>query len=46
MTENMIDASMMGGWLMSGIGFLVILVLFLAAAVMVKYLFFSGRRDG
>ena len=46
MTENMMDASMMGGWLMSGIGFLVILVLLLAAAVMIKYLFFGGRRDG
>ena len=46
MTEYMIDASMMGGWLMSGIGFLVVLVLLLAAAVMVKHLFFSGRRDG
>ena len=46
MTENMMDASMIGGWLMSGIGFLVVLVLLLAAVVMVKYLFFSGRRDG
>jgi hypothetical protein len=43
MTENMMDAGMMGGWLMSGIGFLVILVLLLAAAVMVKYLFFGGQ---
>ena len=46
MTENTMDTSMMGGWLMSGIGFLVVLVLLLAAAVTVKYLFFGGRRDG
>jgi hypothetical protein len=48
MTENTMDASMMGGWLMSGSGsgFLFILVLLLAAAVTVKYLFFGGRRDG
>jgi hypothetical protein len=43
MTESMMDGNMMGGWPMSGIGFLVILVPLLAAAVMVKYLFFGGQ---
>ncbi len=45
MTNNMMDGSMMGGWFMGGLGILIAIVLLLATAALIKYLFFSGRRD-
>ena len=41
----MMDGGMMGGWLMSGLGILVIVVLLLAAAALIKYLFLTGSRN-
>ncbi len=46
MHESMMNGGMMGGWLMAGVGTLVIAVLLLSAAALVKYLFFGTRRDG
>ena len=40
MINNMMDGSMMGG-----IGILIFLVALLAAAALIKYLFFGTRRD-
>lgn len=43
----MMDGKMDCGWMMWGMGLvslLVIVVLILAAAALVKYLFFSGRK--
>ena len=34
-----------GGWLMSGTGLLLFVVLILAAAALLKYLFFADRGD-
>lgn len=36
---------MMGGWLMMGLGILVVVLLVLAIAALIKYLFFDRRRD-
>ena len=54
MTNNMMDGStidcsmmggwFMGGWFMGGLGILTAVVFLLAAAALIKYLFFSGRR--
>ncbi len=46
MSNMMMDSGMMGGPLMGGLGILVLVVLLLAAAALIKYLFFSERRDG
>lgn len=42
MMQGMMDSGF-GGWLMMGAGFLVFVVLILAAAALIKYLFFAGR---
>ncbi|MDA1089805.1 MAG: hypothetical protein O3A85_05775 [Proteobacteria bacterium] len=44
--NNMMDSGMMGGWFMGGFGILITLLLFLGVAALIKYLFFTGRRDG
>lgn len=36
----------LGGWLMAGVGVLVLAVLVLAVAALAKYVFWGGRRDG
>ena len=41
----MMDGGMMGGWLMGGLGILVIVVLLLGAAALIKYLFLTGSRN-
>ncbi len=45
MMNKMMDGGMMGGWVMGGIGLLSLLLLVLGVAALVKYLFFSQRRD-
>ncbi len=45
MTESMMDGGMIGGWPMGGLGILIIAVLLLAAAALIKYLFFNAQRD-
>jgi hypothetical protein len=45
MMSNMTDSGMMGGWFMGGFGILITVLLLLAAAALIKYLFFTGRRD-
>jgi hypothetical protein len=42
----MANGGMMGGWFMGGFGILITLLLILGVAALVKYLFFTGRRDG
>ena len=37
---------MMGGWFVGVLGILLIGMLILANAVLINYMFFSGRRDG
>jgi hypothetical protein len=39
----MMNGMMGGGWLMGGVGILVLIVLILGIAALVKYLFVSGR---
>ena len=45
--QGMMDGMMNGGmmWVMGLFWLLVLVVLVLAAAAMIKYLFFSGRRS-
>jgi len=45
MMQGMMDSGV-GGWLMAGTGILLVMVLILAAAALIKYLFFAGRGDG
>ena len=42
--NSMMDGAMMGGWFMGGIGILFVVVLLLAAAALIKYLFFTEPR--
>lgn len=42
MMQSMTDCGF-GGWLMTGSGFVFLVVLILAAAALIKYLFFAGR---
>lgn len=44
MMQSMMDSGF-AGWLMTGTGFLFLVVLILAAAALVKYLFFGSRND-
>ena len=41
MESNMMDAGIMGGWFMGLFGLLVIVLLLLAGAALIKYLFFD-----
>ncbi len=45
MMNIMMDGAVMGGWTMGGFGILIIVLLLLAAAALIKYLFFTERRD-
>jgi len=45
MMNNMMGTGTMGGWFMGGFGILIILLLLLAVAALIKYLFFTGHRD-
>ena len=45
MMSDMTDSGMMGGWFMGGFGILITVLLLLAAAALIKYLFFTERRD-
>jgi len=46
MMMDMMTGGGFGGWLMAGVGLLVLLLLVLAIAALAKYVFWGGRRDG
>ncbi|MDA1098570.1 MAG: hypothetical protein O2967_06240 [Proteobacteria bacterium] len=45
MMNNMTGGGMMGGWFMGGFGVLITVLPILAVAALVKYLFFTRRRE-
>lgn len=45
MMQGMMNCGLVDGWLMGGIGLLVLLLLLLVVAALVKVLFFGNRRD-
>lgn len=45
MMNSMMDGGMMGGWVMGGIGFLILVFLVLGIAALLKYLFFADGGD-
>lgn len=45
MMNNMMDTGMTGGWFMGIFGLAVIVLLLLAGAALIKYLFFTGHQD-
>jgi TM2 domain-containing membrane protein YozV len=45
MMQGMMDCGGAGGWLMGGVGILLILLLILGVAALAKYLFWNHRRS-